>query len=611
MLRTLGAASSRAGRRFGRARWPLAPSVGRLRMLLLVIAMVFSLCAGRALQIQAFDASAYAAEAADQMTVSKPLYAVRGSITDRFGDVLAYTEPTVMVVADPMMIMTNGKFDARMTDADRQKAATAPGLIADVLARHLGGDAATYLQKLTVPNSKYQILQKKVPSATFSALSNELSAQKLIGIYRVSAPTRRYPNGTVASNIVGFVNEEGVASAGLEMVLNKSLAGKDGKEVYDSSPNGKIPLGDNVLVPAVNGKSYATTLDAGLQWQMEQLIAEQVRVGKQLSATAIALDVKSGEVLGMANYPSFDSNDPGSGKTADMGNRAITNAYEPGSVEKTLTFAAMLDSGLITPETVVKVPSSIKSGDYTIHDAQSHPTVDMYARGVLAKSSNVGTVKLARKLPKATLINYLQSFGLGRKTGVGLPGEGSGSLPKATMPDYTRDSVAFGMGLSVTALQEAAAVAAIANGGVYNPPTLLKSVTTTEGVTEALPTGEPRRVISAEAATQVSEMMEQMVLHSTSGVFTVDGYRTAAKTGTAHRLDPECKCYKGLVTSTIGFGPLENPRILVYVVVETLNENGFGSTLAAPVYADILRLALPRYGVAPSTTKPVKQALYV
>ena len=611
MARTLAGTAARARRRFSRARWPLAPSAGRLRVLLLVIAMVFSLCAGRALQIQAFDAAAYAAEAADQMTVSKPLYAVRGRITDRFGDVLAYTEPTVMVVADPTMIMTNGKFDARQTDADRAKAATAPGLIADILARHLGGDAATYLAKLTVAGSKYQILQKKVSSATFSDLSKELSEQKLIGIYRVSAPTRRYPNGTVASNIVGFVNEEGKASAGLELALNKDLAGKDGKEVYDSSPNGKIPLGDNVLVPAVDGKSYATTLDAGLQWEMEQLIAQQVRVGNHLSATALAVDVKTGEVLGMANFPSFDSNDPGDGQTADMGNRAITNAYEPGSVQKTLTFAAMLDSGLITPDTVVKVPSAIKSGDYTIHDAQNHATVKMYARGVLAKSSNVGTVTLARKLPKATLINYLQSFGLGRKTGLGLPGEGSGSLPKATMADYTRDSVAFGMGLSVTAIQEAAAVAAIANGGVYNPPKLLKSVTAADGTTQQLPTAEPHRVISAEAATQVAEMMEQMVVHSVSGVFTVDGYRSAAKTGTAHRLDPACKCYKGLVTSTIGFAPLEDPRILVYVVVETMNENGFGSTLAAPVYTDIMRLALPRYGVPPSTTPSAKQPLYV
>lgn len=617
MVRELGRLARRAGRDFNRARWPLASPVGRLRVLLIAIAVIFSLCAGRALQIQAFDAEAYAAEAADQMKTSRPIQALRGTITDRFGDVLAYTEPTVMVIADPEMIRTNGKNDeARMTVADRTKAAQAPGLIADILARHLGGTAADYLPAITTPGSKYKIIAKKVSAATFSAMNDEFTAQKLIGVYRVSAPTRRYPNGTVASNVIGFVNEEGQAAAGLELALNKTLAGKDGKEVFDSSPNGRIPLGENVLIPAVNGANYTLTLDAGLQWQMEQLLANQVRLGGHVAGTAIAMDVRTGEVLGMANYPSFDSNDPGSGKTEDMGNRAITNAYEPGSVEKTLTFASMLDHGTISLDDRVKVPGSVKSGDYTIHDASQHGTIKYLARGVLTKSSNIGTVMLARKMPKATLQGYLRAFGLGQRTGIGLPGEGAGYLPGPNMPDYTRDSVAFGMGLSVTALQEAAAVAAIANGGVYNPPVLVKSTTTADGKTTQLTRGEPRRVVSEAAARGVADAMEQLVAYSTTGVFTVDGYRTAAKTGTPHRInpdrknDPKAPNYKGLFTSTIGFGPVEDPHILVYVVIETMNEGGFGATFAAPVYADIMRIALPRYGVPPSLTKTVKKPLF-
>ena len=611
MVRELGRLARRAGRDFSRARWPLASPVGRLRVLLIVVAVVFSLCAGRALQIQAFDAEAYAAEAADQMKTSRPLQALRGTITDRFGDVLAYTEPTVMVIADPEMIRTNGKNDVnRMTAADQAKAAQAPGLIADVLARHLGGVPADYLPALTTAGSHYKIVAKKVSSATFSAISDELSTQKLIGVYRETAPTRRYPNGTVASNVIGFVNEEGQAAAGLELALNKTLAGKDGKEIFDSSPNGRIPLGENVLVPAVNGADYTLTLDAGLQWQMEQILANQVRVGGHVAGTAIAMDTRTGEVLGLANYPSFDSNDPGSGQAADMGNRAITNAYEPGSVEKTLTFAAMLDRGVVSLDDPVKVPGSVKSGDYTIHDATNHGTINYLARGVLTKSSNIGTVLLARKMPKATLQGYLRAFGLGQRTGIGLPGEGTGYLPGPNMPDYTRDSVAFGMGLSVTALQEAAAVATIANKGVYNPPILVKSTTTPDGKTTELTRGTPRRVVSEEAARGVTEAMEQLVAYSTTGVFTVDGYRTAAKTGTSHRLDPVTKKYRGLFTSTIGFGPVEDPHILVYVVIETMNEGGFGATFAAPVYADIMRIALPRYGVPPSTTKTVKKPLF-
>ncbi|MFZ1411783.1 MAG: penicillin-binding protein 2 [Micropruina sp.] len=591
-------------------RWPLAPSVRRLRMMLLVIAIAFSMAAGRALQVQALDATAEAEKAADQMTVSRPLPAIRGSITDRFGDVLAYTEPTVRVIADPMMIQTNGKFAEKMTENDKQKAAVAPGLISEILARHLGGEAATYLPQVTRPNSRYVILAKKVSSATFQSISSEMTAAKLIGLYRETAPTRRYPNGTLASNVIGFVNEEGTAAGGLEVALNKSLSGKDGREVYDSSPNGKIPLGDYVLTPPVNGKSYELTLDSGLQWQTEQLLANQVQIGNHIAATAVVLSVKTGEVLSMANYPTFDSNDPGSGKAADLGNRAITSAYEPGSVQKVLSFAAMLDSGLITPDTVLTVPPSVKSGDFSITDAFSHGKVAMTATGILAKSSNIGTLLLARGMKKEKLVEYLRSFGLGQRTGIGLPGEGTGSLPGATMPDYTRDSVAFGMGLSVTAIQEAAAIAAIANGGVYNRPTLIRSVTAADGTKTSADRPEPRRVVSPKTATQVAEMMEQVVANSVTGVFTVDGYRTAAKTGTAYRVDPACKCYKGLFTSTIGFGPLEDPEILVYVVVETKDESGSGSRYAAPVYADILRLALPRYGVPLSPTKSVKKPLF-
>lgn len=602
------AARTRAGGKV--RRWPLAPSVRRLRTMLLVIAIAFSMAAGRALQVQALDATAEAEKAADQMTVSRPLPAMRGSITDRFGDVLAYTEPTVRVIADPMMIQTNGKFSERMTENDRQKALVAPGLITEILARHLGGEPATYLDQVKRANSRYVILAKKVSAATFQAISAEMTQAKLIGIYRETAPTRRYPNGTLASNVIGFVNEEGKAAGGLEVALNRTLSGKDGREVYDSSPNGKIPLGDYVLTPPVNGRNYELTLDSGLQWQAEQLIANQVRIGNHISATAVVMAVKTGEVLAMANYPTFDSNDPGAGKAEDLGNRAITNAYEPGSVQKVLTFAAMLDSGLITPDTVITVPPSVKSGDFSIEDAFQHGKVEMTATGVLAKSSNIGTLLMARDMKKEKLVEYLRSFGLGQRTNIGLPGEGAGSLPGAKMPDYTRDSVAFGMGLSVTAIQEAAAVAALANGGIYNRPTLIRSVTGADGSITPAERPEPRRVVSPKTSKQIGELMEQVVANSITGVFTVDGYRTGAKTGTAYRVDPKCKCYKGLFTSTIGFGPLEDPEILVYVVVETKDESGSGSRYAAPVYADILRLALPRYGVPLSPAKPIKKPLF-
>ena len=324
-----------------------------------------------------------------------------------------------------------------------------------------------------------------------------------------------------------------------------------------------------MLTPAQDGLDYQLTIDAGLQWQVEQVLADRVRMTEAKSGIAIVMNVKTGEVLTMANSPTFDPNKYGSYDLKDLGNRAVTDAYTPGSVQKVLTFAAMIDAGLVKATDIVEVPSQIKSGDHWVSDAESHPTLEMLARGVLAKSSNVGTITLARKMSKATLQAYVASFGLGRKTGIGLPGEGTGSIPDADMPDYTRDGLAFGgSGVSVTAIQEAAAVAAIANAGIYNAPTILKSRTLADGTVVDIERSEPRRVVSEETSREVVSMMETMVAQSVSQTFTVDGYRTGAKTGTSKKLNAKCHCFKGLVTSTIGVGPVEDPQILVYVVVD-------------------------------------------
>lgn len=590
-------------------RLPVAASVGRVRVLLIAIAVVFSLAAGRAVQVQAIDATNVAQEAANQITVAHVLPAFRGEISDRDGEVLAMTADTVKVIADAKMIATNGRMNAEMTAKDREVAAAAPQQIADILVRFLGGSADDYLPKLnaTGKGQSYQQVAKQVSGATYREISQAMVAAGLVGLRSESNPTRVYPNGTLAANVLGFLSEDGTGASGLEQALNKNLAGKAGKEVYETSPNGKIPLGNNVLTPAVNGLDYQLTLDAGMQWQTDQILADRVRATKADAGMALVLNVKTGEILALSNYPSFDSNAPGSANPEDLYNRAMTNAYTPGSVQKVLTFAALIDAGLVKATDVVTVPSRVRSGDDYITDAWSHGEIDLLARGVLAKSSNIGTILLSRKMSKQALHDYLVSFGLGAKTGVGLPGESSGILPAADMPDYTRDGLAFGgSAVAVTLLQEAAAVAAIANGGVYNAPRLVKSRTNADGTTEDLSVTEPRRVISESASAEVVSMMESMVMQSTSRTFTVDGYRTGAKTGTSKKLDQKCGCFKGLVTSTIGVGPVEDPQILTYVVVDNPQRGSSGSAVAGPAYQDIMSVALPRYGVAQSKSASPK-----
>ena len=598
-------------KRTGPRRWsrlPLAPSLGRLRVMLIAIAVVFSVAAGRAVQVQAVDADAVAAEAAKEITVTRKLPAFRGEITDRNGEVLAYTEATVTVIADPDMIRTNGKFDEPMNSRDQEIAATAAARIADLMVTHLGGSVEDYLPRLTAPDKRYSIVARNVSAASYSRLAAALREEKLIGLHRESAPTRRYPNGEVAAGVVGYVNKEGVAAGGLELVLDSVLSGEDGLEVYEASPNGKIPLGESELVPARNGRNVKLTLDLGLQWQAQQIIADRVRVAEAESGIMIQLNVKTGEVLALAQFPSFDPADYGSYDIDNLGNRAVSDVYEPGSVQKVLTFAALLDSGTVRPTDIVEVPSRIKSGSHWVSDAWNHGDETYYARGVLAKSSNVGTIVLARKMKKADLHAYLTSFGLGSKTGIGLPGESAGILPGADMPDYSRDGLAFGgSAVAVTAIQEAAAVASVVNGGIYNPPRLIASTVNPDGVEEPYPVGEPRRVISPEASKEVVSMMEAMVMNNQSGAFVVDGYRTGAKTGTSQKLNPKTGGRSGgIVGSTIGVGPVEDPQILTYVVVDKPKRGNFGGSVAGPAYRDGMQIALARYGVAPSTSKPPK-----
>ncbi|MBI4901431.1 MAG: penicillin-binding protein 2 [Actinobacteria bacterium] len=579
----------------------------RLQVALVVLGLVATLLASRAIVVQGLDSAANAAKAAALMSVSRTIVANRGTITDRYGEVLASSQPAVTIVADPTQIATNGKLASAMNSKDKEKAAGAASAIADVLVTYLGGDHDGYVAQLTKPDTKYVVVAKKVQAYTYLQISDKLSQLGYVGLHRETAAVRTYPNGTLASNVLGFVRDSDdgvgqVGAGGLEYTYNLQLAGVAGSEMYETSPNGKIPTGQNVLVPAQDGVTYTLTIDAGLQYMVESRLQETVDQARAASGTAIAMNVKTGELLAMANYPSFDANTPGTALAANLGNRAISDAYEPGSVEKVLTMAALTDSGVITPDTRVIVPNQVMSGGRPIKDAFSHSTINLTARGVVANSSNIGTVLLTRQMDKSKLVTYLQSFGLGKATGLGLPGEATGSLPSTSLADNTRDQISFGQGLSVTAIQEATAVAGIVNGGVYNSPTIIKSAVTQDGKAVPVPVSTSKRVISASASSMVLDMMESVVA-SKVGVnrFPIEGYRTAAKSGTAERIDPTCKCYNGYVASFVGVAPVEDPSILVYVVVDRPQGAIQGSQVAAPAYKDIMKIALQRYGVLPST----------
>lgn len=388
--------------------------------------------------------------------------------------------------------------------------------------------------------------------------------------------------------------------------MNAELAGVEGREVYESAPNGsKIPLGNSRVTPATNGISYQLTLDSELQWMAERRIAAQVTQERADSGFAVTMDVKTGEILALANAPTYDSSDPGAARSRDLVNRAISNPYEPGSVEKVLTAAALLDSGTTTAETRVKVPPRLRSGGRYIKDAFPHGTLKLLMRGVVARSSNIGTILMTRQLATRQLHAYLTSFGLGARTGVELPSESAGIVPKATMADYTRDQVAFGQALSVTGVQQAAAIAGIVNGGLYHPPTVIRSATSTSGSEVAVPRRAARQVVTPETSAAVRDLMRAVVdTRNGRKALALDHYQTGGKTGTAQLADEKCGCYRGYVTSYVGIAPLDDPRLLTYVVINNPRRGDTGSGTAAPVFKDIMRFALPRYAVPPNSDKP-------
>ncbi|MHA6509106.1 peptidoglycan D,D-transpeptidase FtsI family protein [Tessaracoccus sp. Y1736] len=575
---------------------------------MVTLAVLLGIAGVRAVQLQGIDAQAFAAEAAAKMKSTRDLPATRGTITDRNGAVMAATEPAMIVSIDPDMIRTNGA-DKRyaMSAKKQEEAAAAPSAVADILVEHLGGQKSTYLKLINTPDSLYEIVKRKVPAATYTAIQKDMKegfggdgSRPWKGVFGDPDPIRVYPNRSVAANVVGFVNGEGEGAAGLEYALNADLNGTAGSMVYDWSTYGRIPLGTNIMTPAVDGNSYQTTLDSDLNWMTEQILAEYVKQAGATTGKALVMNVKTGEILSLANGPGYDAANPGRADTSDLGNRAVTEAYEPGSVQKVVTMAALADQGLVTPTTKVVVPERIASGAGYVRDSFDHGRIKLTGAGVVAQSSNIGTILLARQMEKATLAEYLAGFGLGTKSGVGLPGETSGSLPGADMADYTRDQISFGQALSVNAIQMAAAVNTVANGGVYVQPTILKSATAADGTPVELPEPVTRRVVSEEASDTALAMMESVITLNENRA--IPGYRTAGKSGTAQRFDPSCKCYNGFTASFVGVAPAEDPQILVYVVLDQPTNGNLGSRLALPAVNDILELALPRYNVAPSTT---------
>jgi len=570
----------------------------RLRIALVLILMLLSLLGARLFQLQGLDPQAYAARAQDEGLVHLTLPASRGDIVDRSGNVLAQSAAGDMIVADPTMTVNNA------------------ANLAKLLTTKLGLDYFNALQALTTDKTsagtplRFAYIARRVPADKASAVVKAANQANWPGLFLNPDPIRYYPGDDVAANLIGFMNGSGKAAGGLEQSFNALLSGKDGSETYEAGADGaRIPLGANTEVAPVNGQTLRLTIDRDVQWTAQRLLRNAVLKNGGKSGVAIVMDVRSGQILALADYPSYNANKPGDSSPDNWGSRAVTDVYEPGSVEKVLTSSALLQQGLVTQRTPVVVPPILTVLGHDIHDFEVHGTEHLTLSGVIAKSSNIGMALAARRIPSTTLGRYLNGFGLGRLADVGLPGESRGLLASpGGWNELTHANVAFGQGLSVTALQMAAAVNTVANGGTYIAPSLvLGQAIDAAGRKVGSEVALTRQVVSAATATKVAQMMEQVTRQGvgTAPNAMIPGYRVAGKTGTAQEVG-NCGCYDHTAVSFAGFAPADNPRFTVYVVVERPYSGSTGFSTAAPVFRSLMGYLLQKFAVPPTGAAPAR-----
>jgi cell division protein FtsI (penicillin-binding protein 3) len=554
------------------------------------IALVLSFFGARLVQLQGVQPEKYATLAASTGgTVTVELPAQRGDILDRNGRPLADSVDGRMVVADPVQT--------------RKKAPQ----LARFLAKRLHVDYFTTLDALTRKDSRFAYVARRVPASRAIRVVTAATDAGYKGLATRNDPLRSYPEHDVAANLVGFMGTDGPL-AGLELTFNKDLAGTDGSETYEVGAGNRIPLGHSTVTPAHNGTDLHTTIDEDLQWYTQRVLRQAVVGSGSESGFAVVLDRRSGEVLSLADYPTFDASDPQASPKKDRNSLAMTSPYEPGSVEKVLTLSGLIDAGKVTDHTRLVVPGSLPSGDTVIHDWFAHGPLRMTLAGVIAQSSNIGTAKSSRLFKQGQLRHYLTEFGLGQRTDIGVNGETPGLLPTSAQWDgMLQDRIAFGQSVSVNGVQMAAAVNTIANGGVRVSPSLIQGrATTNTGDVVGTDETTRHRVVSKNAAHQMTLMMERVVNPDagTAPGAQVPGYVVAGKTGTAQRVGAKCGCYNGQFTvSFAGFAPADNPRFTVYVVVQRPTNGGGGGSIAGPAFSKIMSFALRRYGVPPTGAK--------
>ena len=564
----------------------------RIRGLVLILAVVMFMFGLRLVQVQALQAGDYRQRAVNEMEKVRTLQAPRGDITDINGVPFARSVAATSIVVD----------QTQVTDPAKVAAFVAPILNMKVQE----------VQEAVTGTRKWNMVARNAKPATWLKLSDALdqynsrfkamSPDRIIGFFPERSYVREYPSGNLIASLIGFVNHDGVGATGLESSMNSKIKGIDGKYSYANGYKAEIPGSQSEIIPAQSGTSIRLTVDRDIQWVAQKAIADVVKSTRALSGTVIVMDPKTGHILAHATAPTFDPNDTSKVSLVAMRNPSVLDVYEPGSTGKVMTIAAALEEKKITPETVLTIPDRLKRSVKVFRDHEPHPTQRLTTAGVLAVSSNTGSIKVGEMMSNDKLYDYLTKFGIGTKTGSGLPGESRGILPKvADWSGTTAPTVAFGQGYSVTAMQATSVFATIANNGIRVSPTVIAGTSDASGNYTPSATRENVQVISPETAAQMRLMMESVVSkNGTAPSAAIPGYRVAGKTGTAQRIDDTCGCYRGYTASFIGFAPADNPAYVISVTIQDPKGMHWGGYLGGPVFKKVMSFVLQSMGIAPT-----------
>lgn len=576
-------------------RRPQGRRSGRLLIVALVVLVAWFGVGMRLFQLQIVQAADLKELGLEQRAKVKVLAAERGTIYDRDGRELAITVQGRTIGAD--------------TDHVQQ-----PAQVAELLAVTLGIDESKVLATLQ-SGRRWVTLARQIDAETAA----QVERLELPGIYSYPEAMRVYPEGSLAAQVLGFVDPDGNGLEGLEYRYDEQLAGLPGEVRFEQDLDGNvIPQGQYDVRPATPGSDLVTTIDRDIEFIAGRECEATLQRTEAKRCTAVVLDPGTGEILAIAIAPGFDPNARSLSAPDDWLNWAVLGTYEPGSAEKLITVAAAIEEQAVTAGTTFAVPDVIEvvdgaceglvsaGGDQIngcYHDAERHPTETMSVRDIVTRSSNVGTILVGQRLGDSKLADYIDAFGLGSKTGVDVPGESEGRLNLDPTCPSCFASAAIGYSVSVTPLQMVAAYGAVANDGVWIQPHLVREIVDGSGVQRPA-SPEERRVVSSDTARVMRSLLRNVIESSegTGGNARVSGYTAAGKTGTARKFVPGEGYTDDYVVSFIGMAPASNPRIVIGIVVDSPKIGSSGGRVAAPAFSKIAEDSLHRLGVPPDAS---------